>query len=184
MQHSQSRAETCFSPAQVKTILSAAKSVSYQTGHGGPVLLDCLSVLLRGSGFQSLWDCFIFFRQNCVLAITSSEHAVSRHPGLQTERLDCRSIGVFMNTLNFSSTQTHLVLQPSWSMSRRRTKRRRITRRRRKWKQTMASRTTTVLWWPQVHGKHWLSLPSFPQPFSTSKPALSRAIETIKKVIY
>lgn len=80
--------------------------------------------------------------QVCVAYISNNSKRASR----------MQATGVFMNTLNFSSKQTHLVLQPSWSMSRRRTKKRRITRRRRKWKQTMASRTTTVLWWPQVHG--------------------------------
>lgn len=50
----------------------------------------------------------------------------------------------------YSPKQTPPALQRSWSMSRRRTRRRRTMRRRKRWKQTAASRTTTVLLWPQV----------------------------------
>lgn len=49
-----------------------------------------------------------------------------------------------------SFKKTHPALQPSWSMSRRKTKKRRITRRKRRWKRIVASRTTIALLWPQV----------------------------------
>lgn len=132
--------------------------------------------------------------RNCVVASLKMEHPVSSDlsPAAALTTLIMPSVAIMvalqtflpvkrrhqmqarvLNILNFSFKQTHLVLQPSWSMSRRRTKRRRITRRRRKWKQTMVSRTTTVLWWPQVHGS-LIVLPS-PLPLSNMSSAAPSA---------